>query len=214
MKALIGFFVLVFCVSFSQFSNCQSVSKTSFGAQGGAGVSSFQGLLEPGLGYNGGLTFSYKFADRFSVQSGINYDHKQTWDEIIVVNNDMEPLYNAKIKHSFEFVSVPILANFKFGNKLTYFVSAGPYFAYLLKQKMIENDELQNAIRETTNTDSYNRLEVGFSLGAGLAIPINDNLNLSISLQNNLGLNSLSKPAGSTFKTNSTLLLLGVNFNL
>ena len=214
MKALIGFFVLVFCVSFSQFSNCQSVSKINFGAQGGAGVSSFQGLLEPGLGYNGGLTFSYKFADRFSVQSGINYDHKQTWNEILVVNDDREPLYNANIKHSFEFVSVPVLANFNFGKKLTYFVSAGPYFAYLLKQKMIQNDELQNTVQETTNTGSYNRLEVGFSLGAGISIPIKDNLNLSISLQNNLGLNSLSKPAGSTFKTNSTLLQLGVNFNL
>lgn len=214
MKSVFRVFIVVCFVSFFHLSYAQTVSKISFGAQGGAGVSSFQGLLEPGLGYNGGLTFSYKFADRFSVQSGINYDHKQSWDEILVVNDDREPLYNANIKHSFEFVSVPVLANFNFGNKLTYFVNAGPYFAYLLKQKMIQNDELQNTVQETTNTGSYNRLEVGFSLGAGLAIPINDNLNLSISLQNNLGLNSLSKPAGSTFKTNSTLLLLGVNFNL
>ncbi|MBN2777073.1 MAG: PorT family protein [Bacteroidales bacterium] len=214
MKALFGLFVLVVCVSFSQFSNCQTVSKISFGAQGGAGVSSFQGLLEPGLGYNGGFTFSYKFADRFSVQSGINYDHKQTWDEILLVNDDMEPLYNANIKHIFEFVSVPVLANLNFGKKLTYFVNAGPYFAFLLKQKMLVNDEMQNTSSVTTNTDSYNRFEIGFSLGAGLAIPINDNSNLSFSLRNNLGLNSLSKPAGSTFKTNSTLLLVGVNFNL
>jgi hypothetical protein len=180
------------------------------GIEGGFGVGSFQSLLGAGLGYAGGLTIDYKITDIISVKTGINYDYKQAWDNILVLDSVQEPLYSANIKHSYEFLNMPILMNFKFGNKISYYVNAGPYFAFLLKQTMLVNDEILNSTIETENTDSYRRLEIGLTVGAGVLIPLNDKFGLSLGLRNNLGLNSLSKPEGSTFKTNSTLLLAGL----
>jgi hypothetical protein len=69
-----------------------------------------------------------------------------------------------------------------------------------------------NSDGESNNTSSYNRLDVGISLGIGLQYPINEKLILSSEIRGNMGLaNAL--PNGD-LKVNSVNLLLGIAYRL
>lgn len=205
--------ITVLLVMFSSSIFAQS-GKFSLGVEGGAGISNTRGLFEPGLGYTGQIFCDYHLSKIFSTHIGFGYEQKGAYDEIIVTDNNGASLYNSEIKQGFDFLTLPVLVRANFGSRINYFVNAGPFFNYLLKQSSQVDDSNSDLTSEINNTSSYERFEVGFSLGAGLAISLIEKINLSFEIRNNLGLTNLSKIEGATAKTNSAQLLVGLAYSL
>lgn len=189
-------------------------SKFNVGIEGGMGISNTRGILESGIGYTGGLFCQYDLSKIFSAHVGFGYEQKGANDDIKVTDSTGNPLYQVSIKQNYDFLTMPVLVHADFGSKLNYFVNAGPYFSFLLKQSLQVDDPNNNSTSETDNTSNYNRFETGFSLGVGLSFSIIEKLSLSFEMRNNLGLTNLSKIEGATAKTNSAHFLVGLSYRL
>lgn len=200
-------------IIFSSSIYAQS-SKFNLGIEGGAGISKVGALYDSGLGYTGQIFGQYNITKIFSAQLGFGYEQKNGNDQITVTDNFGNPLYNMKISQNFDFLTLPVLVRAKFGSKINYFVNAGPYFGYLLKQYSQTNDSNNNSSNEIDNASNFKRFETGLSLGIGISLPLKEKLALSFEVRDNLGLTNLSKTEGATLKTNSTHLLLGLSYSL
>jgi len=191
--------------------SAQEVSKFKLGFEGGAGVSVFQGLLKPGMGYNGGFTCTYMFTDLISVKSGVNYDHRQSRDEILLHNMNGDVLSHYKNKFNYDFVSMPVLLKLNFGNHIKFFVETGPEIAYLVNRTFLSEDQILNTTTLRNYTDLNNRFDIRVDFGIGMCFPLSDKLDLSFNFRNSFGFGDLSN---TTIKSNSTLLLVGMSFGL
>ena len=116
----------------------------------------------------------------------------------------------------FDYLTFPILVRATFGKKVQYFVNAGPYFGYLIKQTFVTKGD--NFPTTTTDNTSFDkRFDTGISTGLGLSIPIKSKFAFSLELRNNLGLyNVTDLPVTNSVivKTNSTNILLGFTYKL
>jgi Outer membrane protein beta-barrel domain len=103
-----------------------------------------------------------------------------------------------------------------FGQKVQFFVNAGPYFGYLIKQTFVRTGD--NIPTTTSNNTSLNNwFDTGISTGLGLSVPIKTKFAFSFEVRNNLGLYNVSDvPAinNGTIKTNSINFLFGFTYKL
>ena len=163
------------------------------------------------LGYSGGISFQYNFGKKVALRSNISYERKGGAHYGGLTDNYGASIENSSLNYNFDYLTLPILVRFSFGNKVKYFINGGPYLGYLLSQTfVIKGDNYKTNTIE--NTSSYNSLDAGISLGTGLQYPINEKLYFSSEIRGNLGLLS-TLPKVDT-KVNSVNLLLGIAYKL
>lgn len=202
------------------------------GVEGGLSRTSLWGneLLNKGfnkltIGYSGGLAFQYNVSKTFSIRSGVGYDLKGNSSKSYlypdISGNDIGK-YRAR--SNFHYLTVPILGKFTIGKKGQFFINVGPYIGYLLKHNFIlkvnvfeefEDEYGKRFAEKSSVIDNLKRLDFSLTTGLGVALPVNDQLSLSLELRNNLGLYDISTlPVynDGTIKTNSTNLLVGLSY--
>ena len=171
---------------------------------------------KPTMGFAGGLSFQYNFKKIISLRTNIAFERKgsvltsQTTD---IIGN---PLGEKTTNTNFDYLTFPILIRATFGKKILYFVNAGPYFGYLIKQTFVSKDDNIPTIT-SDNTSLDKRFDTGISTGLGLSVPIKTKFAFSFEVRNNIGLYNVSAvPVANngTIKTNSTNFLLGFTYKL
>ncbi len=213
MKKLLFISALLFVSVFSTTVFAQS-GKFILGANGGIGASKASVLLNYGLGYSGNISLRYNISEHFSIGSGLAFEQRNSLDEIHAFHSEDNVTYNFEIKHSFNFVQIPVLFRAEIGNNVKYFLNAGPYFSYLANQTQSVFDQDQGLTTVNNQSDSYKIFVAGVSVGLGASIPISDKTNISIELRSNNDLSNMSKIDGTTARTSSALFLFGVNYKL
>ncbi|MBC6995200.1 PorT family protein [Lewinella lacunae] len=126
------------------------------------------------------------------------------------------PLGEITVNTNFNYLTLPILLRATFGKKFHYFINAGPYFGYLIKQNFVSQGD-NFPVTTSDNTSLIKRFDTGISTGLGLSVPIKTAFAFSFEVRNNLGLYNVSAvPVANmgTIKTNSTNLLLGFTYKL
>ena len=92
-----------------------------------------------------GVSAEFELASRFSLVTGLNYTSQggqRTGLQIITdipsgVPSDM-PLYaNFKNETILDYIELPLLGRMTFGNKVRFFLTAGPYVGYLVRAKAV-----------------------------------------------------------------------------
>lgn len=171
---------------------------------------------KPTIGYSGGLFFQYNFKKVVSLRTNISYERKGSVFTSQATDMNGNPLGEITTNTNFDYLTLPILVRATFGKKVQFFVNAGPYFGYLIKQTFVsKGDNIQTTTSD--NTSLFKRLDTGLSTGLGLSVPIKTKFALSFEVRNNLGLYNLSVfPVANngTIKTNSTNFLLGFTYKL
>jgi hypothetical protein len=127
------------------------------------------------------------------------------------------PIGELTFHSNFDYLTIPILGRLTFGKKIEFYVNAGPYLGYLLKQKDITEASGEYPKTEIDNTDNFEKLDFGLTTGLGMNYPLLEKLLLTVEIRNNLGLtNTSSLPVANdgSIKTNSTSLLIGVTYRL
>jgi len=202
----------------------QDFNKHEIGFEGGAGVSFLRGLenieeyQDPMLSYAVGVSYQFSFSESFSFFSALDYERKGSVVNVTATDQSGNKIGELVVHTNYDYLVLPLLARYSFGNQIKMYINAGPYVGYLLRVTSVtdENDIVPHTELDLTG-DSY-KYDFGISAGLGAKIPINNKMAFKVEVRNNLGLvNTLSAPIeeeGGSVKTNSTNLLLGVTFNL
>lgn len=162
-----------------------SAQKLSYGLQGGANfaVQSSIGDLynndDVRVGFQAGGFGNYSFSDNFSLQTEVNYTQNGSQNE--------------EVKNSYDYISVPVLANYSLTqskNELwTLSLYAGPYVSFLVNaESEFDNKELSD-IDLTGNT---NETEFGVTYGFSVRHPVY-NHNISLNVRFGMGLTDYDK---------------------
>ena len=166
---------------------------------------------EPWIGLTSGAFFQYNINKTISLKSSIAFDRKSTCKTIAAVDENGQTVGMVDFVSNFDYLTLPILAKATFGNRIQFFINAGPYFSYLLKQTDKTNSDFFD-VKKYDHTSLNNRIDYGVSTGLGITIPFKTKFAFSIEARNNLGLfdiHSESLISYGQVKTNSSNLLFG-----
>ncbi len=166
---------------------------------------------------SGGLTFQYNCKKLFSFKTGISYQRKgELTPSATHTSYYGEEYKTGRYTSYLDYLTVPFLARFTFGKKINFFATVGPYFGYLLRDRI---EEYNNGKYEYYEPDTYfqYRWDFGFAGGIGVAIPIKKRWLFSLEACNYSGILNIdqnSKSKDSHEYTNTTDLRLGISYKL
>jgi hypothetical protein len=207
-------------------------TKLRFGVQAGVNYSGFRGYTIPAeiesqydesaaFAYLGGISLAYQLKEKVSLRVELNYERKtQKADNTIEIRNNFdEPaqLYNFASRRHYDYLVMPILLNYQFADKNSFFVNGGPFVGYLLKATLTSDlnaPELNNPDVDLSN--DYRKLDYGLTVGLGKNFDIGTQNSIHIEIRNNLGLAKINKNDvwnGGHVQTNSVNLIVGFSFN-
>ena len=151
-----------------------------------------------------GFSINYKLNNRFSLISNFNYESKGA------IGRYNSYIFNQKFKR--EYLVVPVLSSFSFGEKNKIGFNLGPYIAYLLNDN---SSSLPNS-----HYNSTRNFDLGLVFGLFTKFEINNNLFFNIEIRNNYELAlkyrtmSVWNQPYPHYPNESISLMLGLDFIL
>jgi hypothetical protein len=180
------------------------------------GNETLNNLHKPTIGFSSGLFFQYNLKKVISFRTNVTFERKGSVLTLPTSLNNGNPTGKLTTHINFNYLTFPILVRATFGNKIQYFVNAGPYFGYLIKQTSVSRGD--NTPKRTYDNTSQDKLfDTGVSAGIGLYFPFLTKFAASFEIRNNLGLYNVSAVPitnNGTVKTNSTNLIFSFTYKL
>jgi len=203
MKNIIIVAFIVFGIS-SNLS-AQKKNDVEFGVNIGfnnSSVSNSYTTLDSSIGLNIGGSLDYYFSNTWSLKVKMIYDQKG-WDNDEIENLDDGQLYPTDF--NLDYLTIPIMANWHFGNHREWYINFGPYFGFLLSAK---DTQFNADMKKFFNTNDF-----GLAAGIGVKIPVSNKLKFFFELEGQGGFTDINKQSGYQSLTNSrTSLNVGLNF--
>jgi hypothetical protein len=172
-------------------------NKSEIGIECGPGLTSLHGndilenLNDPAIGFSSGIFFQYNISNSLSIRTNLSFERKGVVGKVPITDNNGNYLGVLTTHSNYNYLTIPVLLRTTFGNKIKFFLNAGPFFSYLLKQNTVSKGS--NMPRTTTNnTNLFKRFDAGITGGGGIIIPLKNKLSFSGEIRNNLGLNNIS----------------------
>ncbi len=217
--------LLNFVIILLQYSAVAQKEKNSIEFLGGLISSNFYGGNLKGIkkenlkSYAAGVSFGYSINRIFSLRPNLMYEIKGEETNFQPIDNYGMNL-NGYTVFKFNYATMHLLSRATFGDKINYFVEAGPYVGYLINAKSVGiSNSYANGVyystisREITN--SCNKINIGATLGLGAYYSLNEKLGIGLNIRRSTGLNSIAKNSNSVLsKTNSMFVLAGINYKL
>lgn len=232
-------------ISYAFFSNHIAREHSRFtqkhrfeiGIEGGPNVSPFMenkpygqndltySSIQPGFSGSAGFSFQWNSPKHFSLRTGIifqqnNYSFNTNYSDVGIGIGG-----NGKGKHHFDYLTLPILARFTYGQKIRFFFNTGLFAGLLTKQTEFSEGIMyypygggfaSSYKNKVSNISDYKNFDLGVIAGIGLSIPIQKRLYLSLELRDNFGITNIlySNYYKRTLRTNSLNLLMGISYKL
>lgn len=155
---------VLYCITLAALCQAQS-SGFLIGAESGAGPAWLRGITtnKSRLGYTAGLFVQYDLKKTFSLRTGAYYDLKGAAYQMDLTDVTGIQIAEVRAWNDFHYLTVPLLLRATFGKKINYFINAGPYVSFLLKQRH------HYPAQSYDNSWMYNQTDMGVSLGIGLS---------------------------------------------
>lgn len=214
------------------FLNYAQNSNIKFGIHAGLNYSTFYGYdipaafdpvysESPAFAYLGGINFEYQIKEKLSLKLELNYERKSQKGDNHIELTDVDGFtksYNFTSKKNYDYLVLPIMVKYNFGNKNSFFANGGPFIGYLLKSNLTNDlEDIEGINNDTDDTTDFNsKTDFGLSIGLGKKIEINEKNTISIEIRENLGLTNTSKDkvwGNGEAKTNSLNLIIGYQLN-
>jgi len=146
------------------------------------------------IGFNVGAFGDYFFSDRWSIKAKLNFDQKG-WNGGYFSNNNVGSLTN----YRYDYLTVPVMANWHFGRKRNWYLNFGPYVGFLIDAKETNLDIDLKDLSES--------IDAGLALGIGVKIPVTDKIKILLEVDSQSGLADIIKnnQGGSTTNNRSSL---------
>lgn len=146
--------------------------------------------------YSGGAFGNYYLSEQWSLKLKAIYERK----------GYAEGLYeNRETDVAFNMISVPVTANFYFGNSNNWYINLGPYIGFMIAAKATAfNVDVTRLFKPT---------DFGIAGGIGYKLPIGENLDVFAEIDNQTGLSDiLIDNPGSAVRNNRLSFNLGIVF--
>ena len=205
------FTTTILTLVFISISSAQDKGDIEFGVNIGyngsrAQVSRSYFDLDSGQGLNVGVSADYYFSNRWSIKGKIIYDQKG-WDNDF--SYGIVPAYpnNPRVDINLNYITIPVMANWHFGNTRNWYLNFGPYAGFLLSANETHG---KGDIKEFFNTNDF-----GLAVGIGVKIPVSDKLKVNLEYEGQGGLTEVFKQNEAYRGTNLRYSLnVGLNFLL
>ncbi len=233
---LIVFFVFIYCNVFAQLNltftrrGTYKPTKIEYGFLSGVNFNTIRQnnvntfLNETVTNYAGisvGGYFKVNINQLFGIRILVQYDQNgYRLGDLTFTDANGINLAPGNVTIKTNYLNFPIVGEFTFGNKIKYYVNAGPYVGLLLRSNVITRIySMDGSLPSLTKdkSDAYKSTNFGVSFSSGTLIPISKKMQLHIAVKNNLGLSNIVKPISSDnslFKTNAFSMLAGINVGL
>jgi hypothetical protein len=219
-------FFFTFLIVFSKLTFSQT-NKLALGVSFGPTLSTVKGDLYT-FGKIDLMTssyFSFKFNSEinrsFNIAADLNYETKG----FLIKNSTMtdnagNDLGEGTTKVKNNYLTIAIKGRVKFGDKVSYYINAGPYFGYLLNSKEYNTPYTPINLggvyyngSEKDVTSNFKNIDFGLSAGIGLVLPISNKIQFNTEINNNFGFSNISK-YNNTIKTRSMNFGIGIYYLL
>jgi hypothetical protein len=195
-------------------------SQIKIGLNAGATYSKLYGKnVYDSPGYKGfliGASFEYYLNESLSLKTNLNYERKSFGDSFPFTDNRGMLIGQIKVTTNFDYLTIPIMAKYEFGNSKKFFVNGGPFLGFLLSTKNKGKSKVLN-LNSSTNIEGLKKINVGLSFGIGMKVYSNDKSDLNIELRENLGLLNIDNGDygnENIIKTNYLNLILNWSFGI
>lgn len=201
MKKLASTIIVLF--GFSLVVSSQKKGDVEFGVNIGYNsfsVSDSYDSSDTGSGFNFGGSIDYYFSNTWSIKGKLIYDQKG-WDNGYV--EDELGYYVTDFR--LNYITIPVLASWHFGNNRNWYLHFGPYFGFLMNAEETRYG--------ADVSDGFNNNDFGLALGIGVKVPISNKLKLFFELDGQGGFTDIFQQNDYSAVTNSrTALNIGLNF--
>jgi outer membrane protein W len=147
-------------------TSAQQKGSVEFGADVGLNTSYLYSSISSSdiiLGLNAGLSADYYFSRSWSIKIKAIYDQKGYGGGNSQVGDG--PVNN-NVDFRFNYITIPVTANWHFGRTNNWYLDFGPYIGFLTSAKETDNNlDVSSAV---------NNIDAGLALGIGLKIPISN----------------------------------------
>jgi hypothetical protein len=216
-RGLFPVFILLFLFA-GHFANAQSYR---FGISGGAGASYLLG--DHFFSDNNQHTFSYaaglygiaSFGD-IEVKLQLLYEAKGDGYEFTVITPGQPEFDSDKAQSTrrYSYITIPLMASYRFGSSKNFGVGLGPYVAFLTQQK--PKSTIGDQEFEYGSAEDWNSFDMGLSLSVDYRYGLTKNWFLTAEATGNLGLIDMYKENSRNYNmyNQNYLLSLGVQYAL
>ena len=177
-------YILLFFLLFAQFVKAQYVyfpPEHHIGISGGPSASMV--LFTPTvsqtylLNYTGGLVYRYINEKHLGLQVELNYSQRG-WKEA-----------NDRFTKQIDYIELPFMSHFYFGDKARFFFNIGPKVGYLIQEKILHQENPASTEKQHTQ-GVKNKFEYGAALGFGGMFRIKNQL-IQLEVRGNYNANGI-----------------------
>ncbi|RXG31006.1 porin family protein [Leeuwenhoekiella palythoae] len=192
--------ITLFILLFVNLCTAQSKDNLEFGIITALSISnvsdSYNQRTKSLVEFSGGAFGNYYLSDQWSLKLKAIYERK----------GYAEGLYeNRETDVAFNMISVPVTANFYFGNNNNWYINLGPYIGFMIAAKATSFN--------VDVTRLFNSTDFGIAGGIGYKLPIGENLDVFAEIDNQTGLSDiLIDNPGSAVRNNRLSFNLGIIF--
>ncbi|MCX6283839.1 MAG: porin family protein [Bacteroidetes bacterium] len=178
-------------------------------------------MFHSGVGGYAGLMFDYIIQKHLAAGTGLAWERKGTLFRTSVNTFDYHP-FKIDYFFTFDYLTIPLLVKARFGNKVRFLASAGPYFSILISQAYTNNIEGAYGL-QTIGQETFSRslpYDFGFTGSLGVEFMPGKEMAFSISASDHVSLINtnlfpvIKSPYGPTFNNSSESYLNSVILSL
>ncbi|CAM3550555.1 hypothetical protein FSS13T_07900 [Flavobacterium saliperosum S13] len=152
-------FLLLFFTVFSVTAYSQGKGDVEFGLHIGGNFSNITQAdytYSYAIGFNAGVSMEYYFSNSWGIKTKLMYDQMGWNDDVIY-----DPVTDRYVDTNFRlnYLTIPVMGKYHFGNKKEFYFNAGPYLGILL--------EAHDTRYDTDVKEFFNTTDFGLMLGVG-----------------------------------------------
>ncbi len=139
--------------------------------------------------FSGGVNAEFAATKSFGIKGELNYFRGGYAYNISLTDVNGKIISNEKLNVALDYLHIPFMFKYSFGDKIRFFVNAGPYFGLLLDYSYTTSKTNQSFmnLNSVLNSNDY-----GLTSGIGLTFNSEKKLGFNVELRNNLGFMNLS----------------------
>ena len=165
------------------------------------------------LNYVIGSTITYQFDDRVSLRADLLFERKSFKNKIDASEAIDPRIAGRDLKTILSYITIAVMAEYKFGARKNFFIHGGPYAALLLGNK--STIEGFNVLEK--NDGSFNSVDYGLTIGVGTIFQFSEYNWMLFEIRHNHGLSDINNNSSlgtGTIKVNAFDVLLTYEFKL
>ncbi len=175
-------------------------------------VKPLSGNYDPRISFSTGLNIERFLNSQISLKAGLNYERKGSRGDFLFIDEFGNLVGTREMKINSDYLTLPVMISSYTKGKTRFYMNAGPFLGFLIRNKALYSAIGDHPEQTIDITENMKRIDLGFSIGFGLYIPIGDVLLLDLGIRDNMGLLNTSKEG--SVKTNSYGFQLGVKYSM